>query len=143
MKVTRFDPASDLITVRARLWGPVSTEAELEMVVDTGAAITVVAPHVLDHLGYSPRDGEAITTMRSAVAAEPGYLIRVMRLRVLGYETRDFRVHAHDLPEGFEIHGLLAEGSIALFTRQAAPAAASEPPRNLDSMSGTTYTSRS
>lgn len=107
MTVTRFDATSDLIIVRAHVWAPSGARAELEMVLDTGASVTVVAPAVLDRLGYSPRDGHAITTMRSAIGEEPGYLIRVARLRALGHEVGGFSVHAHDLPEGFEIHGLL------------------------------------
>lgn len=107
MKVTRFDRASDLILVRTFLWGPRGDRADLQMVLDTGAAVTVVVPSVLDGLGYSPRDGECITAMRSAIGSEPGDFIRTARFRALGYELRDFRVHAHDLPEGFEIHGLL------------------------------------
>ena len=31
----------------------------------------------------------------------------VPRFRALGFELRDFRVDAHDLPEGFDIDGLL------------------------------------
>jgi predicted aspartyl protease len=107
MRVTRFDRTSDLILVPAYVLGPGGTRAELQVVLDTGASVTVIAPYVLDRMGYSPRDGEAITTMRSAIGAEPGYLIRVSRFRALGHELRDFRVHAHDLPEGYEIHGLL------------------------------------
>jgi hypothetical protein len=66
-----------------------------------------VNPEILDHLGYSPRQGDAITTVRSVVAEEPGYLIRVARFRALGHEFRDFRIHAHDLPTGWGIEGLL------------------------------------
>jgi hypothetical protein len=45
--------------------------------------------------------------MRSAVGREEGYLIRVVRFACLGFQLANFRVHAHDLPEGFEIDGLL------------------------------------
>ena len=45
--------------------------------------------------------------IRSAIGSEPGYLLRVSKLRCLGHELRDFSVHAHDLPEGIGIDGLL------------------------------------
>lgn len=69
--------------------------------------LAAVEPYVLDLLGYSARDHEAIAKLRSAGADEPGYLIRVTRIHALGYQLRDFRVHAHDLPEGYGIDGLL------------------------------------
>lgn len=80
MKATRFSPSDDLIIVDCRVWGPQLRSARpARLVVDTGAAVTVIVPEILDELGYNPRDGEAITVMRSAVGREQGYLIRVVR----------------------------------------------------------------
>ena len=45
--------------------------------------------------------------MRSAVGREEGYLIRVGSFVCLGHEMTDYQVHAHDLPEGWGIEGLL------------------------------------
>jgi len=75
--------------------------------VDTGAAETIIVPGILDGLGYNPRDGEAITVMRSAVGHEPGYLIRVERFAALRHQSRNLRVHAQDLPDGWNIDGLV------------------------------------
>src|SRR5262249_42526790 len=86
--------------------------------VDTGATETLIIPDVLDELGYSPRRGEAITVIRSAVGREEGYLIRVARFAALGFQLKDFRVHAHDLPEGFDIDGLLGLGFLKQFDYQ-------------------------
>jgi hypothetical protein len=55
----------------------------LRLILDTGAAETIVVPEVLDELGYSPRDGEEIRVMRSAVGREEAYLIRVAASRAL------------------------------------------------------------
>ena len=55
MKVTRFDPAGELIIVGARIWGPHGRPAPLRLVVDTGAAETMIVPEVLDELGFSAR----------------------------------------------------------------------------------------
>jgi predicted aspartyl protease len=106
LKVTRFDPKAPLIIVPGHVFGPLGRGA-VRFAVDTGSAETIVVPGRLDDLGYNPREGEAITVVRSAIGSEPGYLIRVVRLRALGHEFTDFRVHAHDLPEGFGIEGLL------------------------------------
>lgn len=74
---------------------------------DTGAAETIVVPEVLDELDYSPRDGEQITVMRSAVGREEGYIIRVAGFSCLGHVEHDYRVHVQDLPEGWGIEGLI------------------------------------
>jgi len=75
--------------------------------VDTAAAETIILPEILDELGYNPRDGEAITVMRSAVGHEPGYLIRVQRFACFRHQSSNFRVHAHDLPDGWNMDGLI------------------------------------
>jgi hypothetical protein len=106
VKVTRFDPAGPLIIIPGMVWGP-HDRREVRLVFDPGAGETILKPEILDLLGYSPRQGEAFTKVRSAVAEEPGYLLRVLRFRALGHEFGDFRVHVHDLPEGFGIDGLL------------------------------------
>lgn len=108
MKVIRFDPKLDLIIVEGRIWGPrLRQRRPLRLVLDTGAAETIVIPEVLDELGYNPREGEAITVLRSAVGREQGYLIRVARLECLGHQSSNFLIHAHDLPEGWNIEGLI------------------------------------
>jgi predicted aspartyl protease len=108
MKVTRFRPSNDLIIVPGTVWGSLDPGGRpLRLVLDTGAAETIIIPEVLDALGYSPRSGEAITVMRSAVGHEQGYMIRIERFDALGHQLRNFRVHAQDLPEGWNIEGLI------------------------------------
>lgn len=106
MKVRRFNPSDDLILVKAKIWGPRGVRP-LTMAFDTAASETHVVPEVIDDLGYSPRQGEEITSVRSAIGQEPGYMLRVTRLSSLGFSFGDFRVHVHDLPEGIGIDGLL------------------------------------
>jgi predicted aspartyl protease len=106
VKVTRFDPASDLIIVSARIWGP-RGDKRVSLALDTAASETHLVPDVLDDLGYSPRQGEQITIVRSAIGSERGYMMRVARFSALGFTCTDFRIHVHDLPDGFGIDGLL------------------------------------
>jgi predicted aspartyl protease len=107
VKVTRFDPSSDLVIVPSRIWGPRGEGPRLNVVLDTGSSETVVIPEVLDEIGYNARAGDQITVMRSAVGREQGYLIHIERFACLGFQFSNFQVHAHDLPEGWGIHGLL------------------------------------
>jgi hypothetical protein len=79
----------------------------LSLAVDTAATHTHIVPDILDDLGYSPRDGEQLTVVRSAIGSEPGYMMRATRFAALGFTTKDFRIHVHDLPEGIGIDGLL------------------------------------
>jgi hypothetical protein len=108
MKVTKFDPARDLIIVQARIWSTRGREQSLRLAVDTAAGQTIVTPDILDELGYSAREhGEQIAISRSVVGQEEGFMMRVTRLECLGFQERDFRVYAQDLPSGWDIDGLL------------------------------------
>lgn len=106
MTVRRFDPAADLIVVQARISGP-RGQHRLSLAFDTAATETHIVPEIIDDLGYSPSQGESITSIRSAIGREPGYFLRVERFSSLGFTFADFRVHVHDLPEGIGIDGLL------------------------------------
>jgi clan AA aspartic protease (TIGR02281 family) len=106
VKVTRFDRSLDLLVVKARVWGP-RGNTPLRFAVDTGAADTVITPELIDKLGYSPRDGERITTVRTAIGKEHGYSLRVKRFAALGFTVLDCRIHVFDLATGDDIDGLI------------------------------------
>src|SRR5262245_17461063 len=106
MNVVPFDREAKLITVPGTVWGRLG-QRTIPFIVDTGAWTSTVMPEVLDGLGYSARDGEAVSVVRSAVAEERGYLIRVSRIEALGFSFDNFLVNAHDLPETYGIYGLL------------------------------------
>lgn len=84
MKVRRFDPDEDLIIVKARILGRHGSR-RLTLAFDTAASHTHVTPDIIDELGYSPAEGEAITSVRSAIGKEPGYMLRVQRFESLGF----------------------------------------------------------
>lgn len=69
--------------------------------------MTIIAPEVLDGLGYNPRDGVARTHITSATGREPGYTIHVSRLAALGFRCTNFLLHAFDLHDSADIDGLL------------------------------------
>ena len=90
VKATRFDRGRDLIIVEGRIWGAGLTQTRsLRLVLDTGAGETIIVPDALDELGYSARQGEERTVVRSAVGREEGYMIRVARLACLGFQENE------------------------------------------------------
>jgi predicted aspartyl protease len=95
-----------IIIVWAHLEGP-NGARDVQFALDTGAAMTMVVPEILDELGYGARDGDKITSIGTAnEMTERGYRLRVRSFQALGFELHDFRIHAHELPAyGFE--GLL------------------------------------
>lgn len=105
MKVTRFR-SRGLLIVRARIWG-LHPDRLLSLAIDTGAADTVVTPERVDQLGYTPRDGERITTIRTAAGKEHGYTLRVKRILALGFALPDHRINVFDLATGDDIDGLI------------------------------------
>ncbi len=117
MKETRFAAASDLIIIAGRIWGPAGGRP-LRLAVDTGATHSLVMPDIVDELGYSPRDGEAITTVRAALGKEQGYVLRVSRFEALGFAISDFPIHVFELPEGFGIDGLVGLTFLRQFNYQ-------------------------
>jgi hypothetical protein len=121
LKVTRFDATAELIIVPGSVWGRRGLR-KLRLVLDTGSAETIIAPDVLDELGYSPREGEAITVTRSAIGKESGYLMRVTRFRALGFEVTDFRVNVLDLPTEPGSTGSSASASSGGSTARSDPA---------------------
>jgi predicted aspartyl protease len=106
MILTPFDPTRDLIYVSAMVWSPRGEPQEARMVFDPGAAMTMLSPDFTDELGYGAHMGDRRTVVRSAIGSEPGYLMRVARFGVLGFELADFSIHVHDLPDD-DIDGLL------------------------------------
>jgi len=95
-----------MIVVGARLEGPAGSR-ELRLALDTAATKTLIVPEVMDDVGYSARDGEEFTVIRTTNAApEPGYTLRVRRFSTLGFEHERFEIHVHDLPD-YGIDGLV------------------------------------
>lgn len=106
MKITRFSRKRDLIVVRAWLWSP-RQDRRVWLAVDTASSETVVTPDIIDDLGYSPRDGENIMTIRAAIGKEQGWTLRVKRFSALGFVVPDYRIHVFDLATGDDINGLI------------------------------------
>jgi predicted aspartyl protease len=113
--ITEFErDAQGIIIVWARLEGPLGSR-KLRLALDTGAAMTLVLPEVLDRLGYSARDGDRITSIGTAnEVPEQGYRLRVRYFEALGFGFHDFRIHAHELPD-YGVEGLLGMDFLGRF----------------------------
>lgn len=114
MKVIPFDRTFPLIRVGARVHGPAG-HADLKMVVDTGASITLVTPEMLARLGYTDEHRIARTTITTPLGKEPGHLLRVEAFRSLGHTFTDFPIHAHALADTAGIDGLLGLDFLGAF----------------------------
>jgi predicted aspartyl protease len=103
---TAFDPARNLIVVEGELSGPLG-DTPLRLVLDTGAAESLVVPDIVDALGYSPRDAEVVTGVYSAIGKEQGYMLRVASFSALGFTLPNVRIHVFDLADRYGIDGLI------------------------------------
>ena len=101
-----FNPGSGPILVEARISGP-SGQADLRLILDTGATVSLVRSTILVAIGYDP----AISADRVSVAMGNGVevvpRIALDRLSALGRHRLAFPVLAHTLPPSAGIDGLL------------------------------------
>lgn len=104
--MNRFDRASNLIVVRARLWGPVR-DTLIPLALDTGVVVTLVSRGALLQIGYDPDSAATRLAIATASAVESVPRISVARFEALGQQRQDFAVLAHTLPPGVGVEGLL------------------------------------
>jgi clan AA aspartic protease (TIGR02281 family) len=95
-----------IVIRRVRLCGPAGTR-EIDVILDTGAAYTVVAWDVVKDIGYDP----AISKRRMSTVTANG-VIEAPVITVESIELAELRAEAvdvicHDIPEIVGIEGLL------------------------------------
>jgi len=101
---TSFDLSGDLIFVDAVVVGPTG-RANIQMVLDTGAVLTTLAPAIAQAVGYSAATSIRPTVSRTAAAEEHGYLVQLVELSTLGVAVPAVHVNVADL--GYGVEGLL------------------------------------
>jgi len=116
---TAFDLDGDLIFVDAVVVGP-SGQAEVQLVLDTGAVLTTLVPRIAESIGYTSAARVARSVVRSAVAQEHGYIVRLARLSTLGFTVPD--VHADVAELGYGIDGILGMNFLSDFNFEIRPA---------------------
>lgn len=115
---TSFELDGDLIFVDAVVVGP-SGQADVRLVLDTGAVLTTLVPRVAESIGYTSAARVARSAIRSAVANEHGYIVRLSRLSALGFTVPD--VHADVADLGHDIDGLLGMNFLSDFNFEIRP----------------------
>jgi len=119
MKIaSTFDRDGDLIVVDATLRGP-RASAAVRLIVDTGAALTTLAPNVAAAIGCGASEAIRRSRVRTAIGTEYGYIARVAGLHVLGTDLRDVAVNVCDL--GDDLDGLLGMNVLGAFNLEIRP----------------------
>jgi predicted aspartyl protease len=116
---TSFDLDGDLIIVDAVVVGP-SRQADVRLVLDTGAVLTTLVPRIAESIGYTSAARVARSVIRPAVAKEHGYIIRLAQLSTLGFTVPD--VHADVADLGYDIDGVVGMNFLSDFNFEVRPA---------------------
>src|SRR5262245_27566038 len=113
-----FEFDGDLITVEATISG-LTGHAIVQLVLDTGSALTTLSPEVAEAVGYTSANRVARTIVRSAVAEEPGYIVRLSQFTALGFALPN--VHANVADLSHEVQGLLGMNFLSEFNIEIRP----------------------
>jgi predicted aspartyl protease len=116
---TSFEFDGDLIVVDAIAVGP-SGRADVRLVLDTGAVLTTLIPTIAESIGYTSAARVARSVMRTAAAAEHGYIVRLVQLSALGSTVHHVHVDVADL--GYGIDGVLGMNFLSEFNFEIRPA---------------------
>ena len=106
MIVVPFERRRGSLIVAADVAGP-RGRARVSLVLDTGASRTILAPEVLDLIGYSARDGVHVTYVTSPLGREAGYFVRIGVVSCFGTDFPDFLVTVQDFADAPDFDGLL------------------------------------
>lgn len=109
MKTFRFKRDQEIFIVTARIFGP-RASTKVHLVFDTGSAISQIDTGIIDELGYSAKAGQYITSIQGPAGdAQPGYVLTLDRLVVLGIPFDNLAVGAFDFDNYSreELDGLL------------------------------------
>jgi hypothetical protein len=101
-----FNSAHGPIIVEASLSGP-GGQADLRLILDTGATISVIRPAILVAVGYDPNNTPDRLTLAMGNGVERVPRLTLNRLSAMGRHRLGFPVLAHTLPPAAGIDGLL------------------------------------
>lgn len=114
MPVQRLETAPDLVVVKARIVGP-RRPTKTFLILDTGAATTLIDPDILLAAGYEP--GKPIR--RQAMTTASGYayapVLVIRKIEILGLSVKNIEVVAHSLPPNIPFRGLLGMNFLRQF----------------------------
>lgn len=114
IKSYSYDPQKDVIHIPGCLWGPLG-EQRLKLAFDPGAYRTIIDTQVTDALGYQASSESRKVNTSSVIGKEWGYTRTVEKLSILDFEFPNLRIACFDLPEKYEIDGLIGLDLIEKF----------------------------
>jgi predicted aspartyl protease len=92
----------------------------VRLVLDTGAVLTTLVPRIAESIGYTSAARVARSVVRSAVAQEYGYIVRLVQISTLGFDVPDVHADVADLGHG--IDGILGMNFLSDFNFEIRPA---------------------
>jgi predicted aspartyl protease len=101
-----FDPNNGPVHVRAEISGPLGS-ANLRLVLDTGATMSLIRSAVLIGLGYEPDASNDRMRVAMGNGLEVVPRVTLTRLSALGMHRIGMAVLAHSLPAEAGVDGLL------------------------------------
>lgn len=103
-----------LLVVPALFQGRDAEYYDADLILDTGASLTILDPSVVATLGYSEEDKSSVSTVQSPVGKEWGYRLHLAGIECLGKKVENFEVACHKL--GLQhIDGLLGMNFLEQF----------------------------
>lgn len=87
---------------------------DVDLILDTGASLTIIDPALANALGYSQADQIGISTVQSPVGKEKGFRLKLNAFECVGKTIENFEVACH--PLGLQhIDGLLGMNFLERF----------------------------
>lgn len=88
----------------------------IDLVVDTGAGLTIIDTSIIDYLGYSAaKDGIGTSSLDGAAGRSEGYIVEIPKFKCLGFELVDFAIACHDMNTRLGVAGLLGMDFLSHF----------------------------
>jgi predicted aspartyl protease len=109
-----YDAKKDLIHVPGNMWGPLG-EQNVRFAFDPGAYRTIINTRLTDALGYQVAGDSQRVSTAAVIGREWGYTLRVEKLSILGFEFPNLQIACFDLPEQYDIDGLIGLDLIERF----------------------------
>ena len=95
-----------LVILPGKIFGPLGKQ-NISLVFDPGSYRTILSAELTDFLGYQATTQSKKISTTSVTGKEYGYTLLISQLNILGFEFRNIEIACFDLPEKYEIDGLL------------------------------------
>lgn len=105
-EVYSYDRSAALIHLPGKIWGP-TAKHNIRLVFDPGAYRTIIDTKITDALGYSALLGNKQLSTSSMIGKECGYTLNIQQLSLLSFEFSDIEIACFDLPQNYDIDGLV------------------------------------